>query len=527
MTDLSAQDVAAAMGLNVPQSSPRKTSSTSSPTSDLRDIRHKEETQGEREYQDFSKQIEESKKTTDDEFKQVQEARLAALQSTQNRPQLKQTDPLESFFSLGSVFGILASAATHTPWYNGVNAAAAAINARNQGDMETYQEKLKEWRENTDNMFKLYDMERDEYNMIRDTNKDNIANMDSKLRQHYALWGNEAGLAYQEAGLGIQEADLAMKRQQNAVDLRKKYIELNNAISLDDAQRNVIAAYKSGDATAYGNAVNTLDVIKSALAPSLTAKDIDSPKPAEVKTADGKTQRTNVVYSKTQGRWLYAEGHKPVEGDVTITKEETGGGRAQTMLQRQLIDASDIVKDVKNVMELPITASTGWFGFGERKGILDVTKAALVNSTVTTQEVQDFNAQLSGMGRALAGLETGGLQANQGLVHSFEGLALNAGDTQVTKLRKLALMRQYTQNALEAALTNPLMSQKEQDYANGLLKELSDSIPFTVHDVTSLEQSKNPQETISDVAKSQGLSGGPMKPNIIRYDTDGNRIRTP
>lgn len=59
-----------------------------------------------------------------------------------------QTDPIAAFGSLGSVFGILASAFTHAPMENALNASAAAINAIKQGNRQAYEDARKAWESN-------------------------------------------------------------------------------------------------------------------------------------------------------------------------------------------------------------------------------------------------------------------------------------------------------------------------------------------------------------------------------------------
>lgn len=61
----------------------------------------------------------------------------------------RQTDPVEVFGSIGSVFGILASAFTHAPMENALNASAAAINAIKAGKEQDYTRAYKAWQDNT------------------------------------------------------------------------------------------------------------------------------------------------------------------------------------------------------------------------------------------------------------------------------------------------------------------------------------------------------------------------------------------
>ena len=81
------------------------------------------------------------------------------------------------------------------------------------------------------------------------------------------------------------------------------------------------------------------------------------------------------------------------------------------------------------------------------------------------------------------------------------------GDTQFTKMRKMATVRQQADRALETASTNPMMGKKELDLVEKIRGELADAVPFTVHDVNTLEQAKNPRATMRDVAEGFGLAG--------------------
>ena len=61
----------------------------------------------------------------------------------------RRTDPIEAFASFGSVFGILASAFTHAPMENALNASAAAINSIKAGDQKSYDQANEAWQKNT------------------------------------------------------------------------------------------------------------------------------------------------------------------------------------------------------------------------------------------------------------------------------------------------------------------------------------------------------------------------------------------
>lgn len=246
----------------------------------------------------------------------------------------------------------------------------------------------------------------------------------------------------------------------------------------------------------------------------LDADSWDAPKLLNV--PDGTGGQTQILgqQNKLTGQWATADASRsPINAKgITIdTSTATGGGgRYQAQAGRILTDAKDATTDLGNLVNLPITASTGWFGnrgADSGKSLLTSTIDVLANK-VTPQEVQDTNTTAIGLGRALAGLETGGMQVNQGLMSQFEKLQLADGDTQFTKMRKLATMRQNASNALETFSTSPLASPEQKKYALGMLDDLGKAIPWTPADVTKLEYSKNPQVTIADIVR-QNKMGNP------------------
>lgn len=75
--------------------------------------------------------------------------------------QERETGPIEKFASLGSIFGLLASAFTKTPLTSALNASAAAMNSIKDHDEEGYKSAYEAWKENTGLALKRFGMERE------------------------------------------------------------------------------------------------------------------------------------------------------------------------------------------------------------------------------------------------------------------------------------------------------------------------------------------------------------------------------
>lgn len=248
---------------------------------------------------------------------------------------------------------------------------------------------------------------------------------------------------------------------------------------------------------------------KATREPASESNPYDNPVEVEINDGQGGTKQVLAQQNKKTGAWATAdESRTPLDaGGIRVIKSDvTGGGRVQGQIMRLMGSAKQATAEIKNLVDLPVTASTGWFaGRKQGTGLLAATKEVLTN-TVTSQEVQDFNTSMIGMGRALAGLESGGMQPNQSLQDQFSGLALKEGDTNITKMRKLATMRQDAENALDSAITSPILGKEQKAYAVNLMEELRKAVPWAPADVTRLEHSDNPSATLRDFASHTGLA---------------------
>lgn len=214
---------------------------------------------------------------------------------------------------------------------------------------------------------------------------------------------------------------------------------------------------------------------------------------------------------KGTGQWVTGDQSRIPLTDVMLPGGVPGGGRAAAQVGRMIGAAKDVVTGLQNVSELPITASTGMMGLlggkQEAHGLMDATKTVLANQ-MTPQDVQSTKAMYVGIAKAIGTLDAGGLQTSDTFLKQIGGLLPAEGDTHMTKLLKLAELRQQADNALEAQLNGPLLSSQQKVYAKELRESLRKSIPFTPLDVLHLDKSPNPNAKISDYATSAGLGGG-------------------
>lgn len=201
---------------------------------------------------------------------------------------------------------------------------------------------------------------------------------------------------------------------------------------------------------------------------------------------------------------------RPIVGGPHDPNATSAGmdSRSSVMFNRVAASANEAVTALKNIAELPVTTSTGWFGGAQPSTTLMGSVKSVLGQKVTSQEAQDYKTMIAGVSRSLSTIETAGLAPNGSITHSMDSITLNEGDSQLTKLRKLAETRQIIEKGIEPNLSNPKLAPAQRELINRIVSDVQSAIPFTQHDITRLQQSKNPNATLMDFAKQTGLPTG-------------------
>lgn len=236
-------------------------------------------------------------------------------------------------------------------------------------------------------------------------------------------------------------------------------------------------------------------------------------------------QRTGKAFElNDEGDWSPISANKvPANAVKPGSGGATAGARESVFTQRVVLSANEAAKDLENVIKLPLTASSGLFG-GRKQGpgLLDATKEVLANKA-TSQDVQSYNVMATGFQRALASIEAAGLMPTGSLTHQMDAVIFKEGDTNLTKLQKLAQTRQIVEAGLEVIAQNPRVSEKEKDVVKKIITSMEKSVPFTQRDLMALSaaQVNKPTTTLKDILKTSGTpaegpSGAPKAGDVLR-----------
>jgi len=104
-------------------------------------------------------------------------------------------NPMEAFGSLGSVFALVASAFTRQPMINGLNGAAAAMNAIKKNDDAEYDRAFDAFKTNADLAVKRFNMQHARYQDAMQFTDIDLRTAEAKMRAAAAQFGDQQSLA--------------------------------------------------------------------------------------------------------------------------------------------------------------------------------------------------------------------------------------------------------------------------------------------------------------------------------------------
>ena len=172
--------------------------------------------------------------------------------------------------------------------------------------------------------------------------------------------------------------------------------------------------------------------------------------------------------------------------------------------QRVMLAANQVAKDAENIARMPLSADRGIFGGRKQEGSLLAAGKETLATEMTTQDVQSYNVKVAGIQRNLAAIEAAGLMPSGALTHQMDAVIAKSGDTNFTKMQKLAQIRQIAEAGLETLASNPRISAEQKDHMGKVLKSLTTAVPFSHEQLDSLSaaQRTNPNATLASVKKA-------------------------
>ncbi len=386
-----------------------------------------------------------------------------------NAPHAQFTDTMKAMGSPMMLMALLGGALTRTPITSALTSATGLLTGLHQGDMEKAKNAHEEFNQHLDAAIAANRSSLEKYQAAREAYGDKSDQLANEWR-------------------GVAD-------QQNN-ELIKDQIAIGR---LDEAWKFISASQKNQEALLHQRGVYDQHIAAGWGAPM------------QVKLKSGKEVQGE--QNKITGEWRSLDGTVIPASDVESAQKLAGGGIGGSFkaiyTSRILLSGNEAAKDLANVVQLPTTASTGIFG-GRTQGpsLTDATKEVLAN-TVTSQEMQLYNVMATGFQRSLATIEASGLRGTQGLSDQMNSVMLKEGDTNLTKLSKLAQIRQIVDAGLEITAADPTVPPELKDKLKDITDKIRQSVPFTQTDVIALTraQQMNPDATLSSIMPRQYRPG--------------------
>lgn len=187
----------------------------------------------------------------------------------------------------------------------------------------------------------------------------------------------------------------------------------------------------------------------------------------------------------------------------------TGADVART--QRAINATGNIASSLEALNKFSTGTTTGFLpDLMSQKGMTNAVKSAGVRG-LSSDEANEMNTVFTGIGRALATVETTGLATGLAdLGKKMEqGIYIRQGDKPKAVAGKLADIRRITEESLQPAIDSGMLTPKQQATSEKLLERIKTAVPYTTNDV--IDATRKPgAKTIGE--RSLELVKGEEKP---------------
>ena len=159
-------------------------------------------------------------------------------------------------------------------------------------------------------------------------------------------------------------------------------------------------------------------------------------------------------------------------------------GAASGQVERMVNAMSQVSGAINSLAQLPVITSSPVFGQKEFSGLFTAPLSVL-NQKMSKETSQMMQDRLTGVGRNLASLETGGAATGLAdLTKSIQaGVGIPAGAKLHVALDKLAEMRRIVDDAGRAALSSSKYTDEQKQLIRENMAIVEKAIPFTLQDV--------------------------------------------
>ena len=431
----------------------------------------------------------------------------------------RESDPIQNFASLGSVFGILASAFTHAPMENAMNASAAAMNAIKAGNAEDYNRAYKAWQDNTKQAMDRHAIEHEAFQDAVSLLHTNMEAANTKLRINAARFGDQKALALLDAGMDKELLEYQGAKQKLHEDLVK------NMVPMAEANAEMAVLLNSG----Y-NSKNPADPKNAEALKALAAYKQDMAKLSKDPTLAGEEGQLIREFSTTpgeNGKVPSAEERKNFIKDLRTTKQLTIDQQTMATWDEEHPNAT-AAERAEFSLTLP-GAKKGAAGStsltGDRQRAADVAEmrkqmraeknedgSPKYTDAEIAEKAASYEKHLKTAAAAPSGNKVDDIKSREGKIDVAEG-TINKIDEMLLKHKAIAGIGGKITRTSEAI--GNILGSNATDRAQfrRWVLELQETLPSVIND-------RNGRPISSEAAKIEGIVAG-----LAAGDTNANTLR--
>ena len=279
------------------------------------------------------------------------------LEKLPDAPEEPKADPLKAFGTPAVWLAVLGGMLTRRSLTTSLNAAAGAMGALRQQDMDTYKQKYDEWKVSTENAMRLQNFKNQAYEeaVSKITTDANLARVQletaghafgDETMVHLAQTNMDEALRYKEAQVRMSES---LERSSTA--LQEKHAEVTLLSDLTAARKGLAAAQKAGDPAQIAEQQQKVADAHQAIMDHAEVKypgvvtaemrasvaNYDKPVAIDVTDADGKKRQVLAQQNKSSGQWVSAdENRTPIDGTITKAPNQPVDDTSVTSLAQRI-----------------------------------------------------------------------------------------------------------------------------------------------------------------------------------------------
>ncbi len=218
------------------------------------------------------------------------------------------------------------------------------------------------------------------------------------------------------------------------------------------------------------------------------------------------------------GQWVTADANRePLPTPKRIVSTGGSGRQAEAQAMAMINAGNEAAASLKNLVELPVTATSGWFKglTSDKPESIAAAVGRSIAGYVNERDARSLQISWQGIGRSMATLEAAGRATGLvGLQKQAESLQPQKGDTYTNVLRSYAEIRQIVERSIETMKSSPGVSSDQKKLLDKIAKEAETTVPWTVHDVNQLETGG--KDSVLEFAKKVkvGAAGEEKAPSV-------------